>query len=343
MKTLRIGILLTPHFTLNALANFVDVLRLAADDGDGSRPIRCQWHIMSASGHAIAASCGIQVTPTSGLIDCNTLDHIAIIGGLIRGEPAIDAATREYLIKASSTNRGLIGICTGTFVLCRLGLMNKRTCCISWYHYRDFLDEFDDIEPLASELYVVDGARITSSGGVGAALVAAHLVEHHLGDSLAQKALHIMQIDKARPGATLQPAPPLLRDCSEASVTGALLLMEQNLSSPLSISTIARRLSISTRTLQRLFHRHLGHGPLTAYVQLRLRHAQWMLRTQVPIIDAATETGFATAPAFSAAYKRQYGHTPSTARALWPPSTNPSSLARLESDRRIFEVPNRRS
>ena len=59
MKALRVGILLTPNFTLNALANFVDVLRLAADEGDGSKPIRCKWHIMSATGHSIDASCGI--------------------------------------------------------------------------------------------------------------------------------------------------------------------------------------------------------------------------------------------------------------------------------------------
>ncbi len=146
-------------------------------------------------------------------------------------------------------------------------------------------------------------------------------------------------IDKARPGAMLQPAPPLSQECGEATVSGALLLMEQNLNSPLSVSTIARRLNLSTRSLQRSFRKHLGHGPQAAYMRLRLKHALWMLRDRVPIIDAATETGFATAAAFSAAYKREYGHTPSAARGHWPPAANPSLLARLESDRRIFEVP----
>ena len=308
MKTLRVGILLTPDFTLNALANFVDVLRLAADEGDGSRPIRCRWHIMSATSRPISASCGIQVAPTAGLGDPREVDHIAVIGGLLRGEPTIDRATREHLMKASLHPIGLIGICTGTFVLCRLGLMNKKTCCVSWFHYRDFLDEFDDVEPLASELFVVDETRITSSGGVGAALAAAHLVEQHLGQALARKALHIMQIDNARPGAEFQPAPPLARECHEASVNAALLLMEQNLSSPLPVATLAARLGLSTRTLQRLFLQHLGHGPLTAYMHLRLQHAQWMLRAQVPITDAASESGFSTASAFrSVSFRRSVG------------------------------------
>jgi len=38
---LRVGFLLARRFTLCAFANFVDVLRLAADEGDRSRPILC--------------------------------------------------------------------------------------------------------------------------------------------------------------------------------------------------------------------------------------------------------------------------------------------------------------
>jgi transcriptional regulator GlxA family with amidase domain len=338
MKTLRVGIILTPRFTLNAFANFVDVLRLAADEGDGSRPIRCQWHVMSQNGRSLAASCGIEVTPTSALIDPQQLDYIAVIGGIIRGTTNIDTVVRDYLLKASMAGTCLIGICTGSFVLCRLGLMKAKACCISWYHYRDFLEEFEDVGQQAGELYVVDSDRITSSGGVGAALVAAYIVERQLGYSLAQKALHIMQIDKARPGAMLQPAPPLMQHCDEASVNRALLLMEQNLSSPLSISRIAARLCLSTRGLQRQFKMHLGHGPLTAYLHLRLRHAHWMLCARVPIIDAAIETGFANGSQFSAAFKRTYGYAPSDARRHVEFPTSPSALVRMEADRRVFEV-----
>jgi transcriptional regulator GlxA family with amidase domain len=323
---------------MNALANFVDVLRLAADEGDRSRPIRCQWHIMSPTEKPIAASCGIEVTPTSDLIDPRMLDHIAVVGGLIRSIPNGGSLVRDYLLKASAAGTSLIGICTGSFVLCRLGLMKAKTCCISWYHCRDFLEEFDDVVPQVSELYVADGDRITSSGGVGAALVAAHIVERQMGNSLAQKALHIMQIDKARPGATLQPAPPVMPDCKDVTVTRAVLLMEQNLSSPLSILQIATRLHLSTRSLQRSFRRHTGHGPLAVYLRLRLRHAQWMLYARVPIRDVAMETGFANGAHFSAAFKRNYGYPPCDALPHGEGSLGPGALARLETDRRVFDV-----
>ena len=54
---LRIGFLLAPRFTLSAFATFVDVLRLAADDGDGSRPIRCSWKVISTDMAPVPASC----------------------------------------------------------------------------------------------------------------------------------------------------------------------------------------------------------------------------------------------------------------------------------------------
>jgi transcriptional regulator GlxA family with amidase domain len=338
MNTIRAGIILTHRFTLNALANFVDVLRLAADEGDGSRPIRCRWHVMSPTSTPIIASCGIQTSPTSALIDPKSLDYVVVIGGLLRGDGKIDDAIRRYLLRANLSGSRLIGICTGSFVLCRLGLMKDRRCCISWYHNREFRDEFDDIEPITDAVYVVDGDRITCSGGVGASLTAAHLVESHFGHSLAQKALHIMQIDRARPGATLQPAPPLIRVCKDASVTRALIVMEQNLSKPIAISQIAETLHMSTRKLQRLFDKHLGCGPLTAYLHLRLRHAHWMLSGGVPTVDVVLETGFANRSQFSAAFKRVYGLSASEVSHQAALHAGPSALVRLEADRRIFSL-----
>jgi transcriptional regulator GlxA family with amidase domain len=302
---LRVGIVVTAKFTLNALGNFVDVLRLASDDGDRSRPIRCQWHIMSATGAPVKASCGCEINPTSSLIGFGALDYIVVIGGLLyRGQP-IDERVRSYLLAADQEGVSLLGICTGSFVLCRLGLMRDRKCCVSWYHYRDFVREFKDVPAVADELYVVDGNRITSSGGVGAALAAAYLVERHLDSDCARKALHIMQIDKARPGATLQPAPPLTFSGCNDRVTRALLIMEQNISNPIAITQLAARVHTTARTLQRLFKKHVGIGPLAAYLRIRLTHAELKLRDGLHLGMIAAETGFSSASHLSAALTRK--------------------------------------
>jgi transcriptional regulator GlxA family with amidase domain len=306
----------TAQFTLNALGNFVDALRLASDDGDRSRPLRCQWNLMSATQIPLRSSCGFQIAPTATLLDFDQLDYIAVIGGLLhRGRP-IDETLRGYLLRAGKAGIPLVGICTGGFVLCRLGLMTGRKCCISWYHYHDFLEEFDAMVPVADELYVVDGDRITSSGGIGAALTAAHLVERHLDAGSAQKALRIMQIDRARSTATLQPAPPLTFSCDDERVTRALFLMEQNINSPIPIEEMATRLQMSRRQLERVFERQTGLAPRTVYMKLRLKHARWMLRSCKSLAVVAVETGFANSSRLSAALRRTYDTSSSEERAL---------------------------
>jgi len=62
---LRVGFLLTPRFTLTAFAGFIDALRLAADEGDRSRPQRCRWDVLGTEGTPILSSCGTGVLPTA--------------------------------------------------------------------------------------------------------------------------------------------------------------------------------------------------------------------------------------------------------------------------------------
>jgi transcriptional regulator GlxA family with amidase domain len=66
---LRVGIILANNFTLSAFALFIDHLRLAADDGDRSRPMRAQWSIMSSRPDPMRASCGVMTSPTSSFLD----------------------------------------------------------------------------------------------------------------------------------------------------------------------------------------------------------------------------------------------------------------------------------
>ena len=56
---LRVGVILAHHFTLSAFAVFIDHLRLAADEGDRSRPLHVQWSIMASRPESVPASCGV--------------------------------------------------------------------------------------------------------------------------------------------------------------------------------------------------------------------------------------------------------------------------------------------
>jgi transcriptional regulator GlxA family with amidase domain len=330
---------LAHDFTLSAFADFVDVLRLAADDADRSRQVRCQWQVMAATRDPIRASCGLLVSPTSKFVDPVDLDYVVVVGGLLNRHSQLDRPALDYLAQAGRTRVKMVGLCTGSFILCRLGLLEAKKCCISWFHYRDFIDEFSDQVPVADQLYVIDGNRITCPGGAGVVFLAADLISRHLGASTAQKVLHMQQIDRMKPGSTVQPAPPFAVAGDNECISRALLLMEQNLTNPLRIVTIADRVGTSARQLERLFKDVIGCAPQVAYMQLRLKHARWMLGSNLSLASIATDTGFADGAHFGKAFKAMYGINPSEERRRMQMGAHePGEAADVGEDaRRLFD------
>ena len=313
--SLTAGLVLADRFTLAPFALFVDHLRLAGDESDRSRPIRCVWHVMSASEAPARASCGVAVGRTAPLLDPQTLDYVVVVGGLLHTGRGVDATTLDYLRAAAQAGTKLIGLCTGSFVLTRAGLMQGRPVCVSWLHHQDFLREFPGHPVVADRLFLVDGDRITCAGGAGAADLATFLVERHLGHAAAQKSRQVMQLDEARTGEMAQPHPPVGGDVADTRVRRALLLMEQNLSRPLPIAQIAARLELSPRQLERKFHAALGQRPAELYRALRLRYARWLLdTTNRSVTEIALEAGFSDCAHFSRQFKAQHGVAPTLAR-----------------------------
>src|SRR3979411_1656068 len=101
---LRGGVVLPHHFPLSAFAVFIDHLRLAADEGDRSRPLHVQWSIMASRQASVPASCGVLIEPTSGFIQPDLLDYVAVVGGILHAGPQLDEATVRYLREVGATS-----------------------------------------------------------------------------------------------------------------------------------------------------------------------------------------------------------------------------------------------
>src|SRR3546814_14289402 len=85
MPKLRVGFILAPRFTLAAFANFVDAVRLAADDGDRSQQIECEWEVLGEPGEMIESSCGLHVPPWAVIETPERFDYTVVGGGLLPG------------------------------------------------------------------------------------------------------------------------------------------------------------------------------------------------------------------------------------------------------------------
>ncbi len=311
---LRVGFLLAHHFTLSALSLFVDALRLAADEGDRSRPIHCSWSVMSARGEPVRSSCGLHIAPTGAFLDPKDFDYIVVVGGLLKTGDQLDRAALDYLKRAASAGVPLVGVCTGSFILSRAGLMKGRRTCVSWYHLADFETEFPDQSPDADQLFIVDRDRITCAGGSGVADLAAHLIGLHVGPSAAQKSMHVLQMQSARAGSDAQPHASV-GSPNDERVRRAILVMEQHVAEPLTIEAIATKLNLSTRQLERLFHEAMAESPASVYRALRLRYARKLLETtRKSVTEIAVEAGFCDGAHFARQFRSMFGLAPRDAR-----------------------------
>lgn len=308
---LRIGFILAPRFTLCAFANFVDVLRLAADEGDRSRPIHCRWRIISPTGDPIESSCGVRIEPEDRPGDPTRFDYIVVVGGLIGDIEKLHPAHVEFLRQAARLGIPLAGLCTGTFILHRAGLMDGYRACVSWFHRQDFLDQFEGLEPVSDQIFVADRDRLSCSGGASSAQLAAYLVSRHVGQAAALKSLSIMIIDEAMEGERPQPGLPMELQTQDLLVRRALLAMQQHLNAPLSVARIAESLNVSRRGLERHFARQLGITPAEAGKRIRLAHARHLLATtDRSISQVAADTGFCDASHFSRVFRATENATP---------------------------------
>lgn len=170
---------------------------------------------------------------------------MVVVGGLVDEIENLNPDYVQFLRQAARAKVPLVGVCTGTFILHRAGLMHGYRCCVSWFHHDDFLEQFDRIKPVSDRIFVVDRDRLAASGGTSSAHLTAHLVDRHVGRAEATKSLHIMIIDEALKAEKSQPGIPLELTTTDELVRRALLLMQQSMDAPQPVSVIATRMQSS--------------------------------------------------------------------------------------------------
>ncbi len=76
--------------------------------------------------------------PDERLGDPGRFDYLVVVGGLVDEMENLHPDTVQFLGRAAAAGVPLVGVCTGTFVLHRAGLMEGYRACVSWFHHDGF-------------------------------------------------------------------------------------------------------------------------------------------------------------------------------------------------------------
>lgn len=313
---LRVGIVLWPGFPLLSLAGLCDGLRHAADVGDQSRQMRCTWDILGHTGDWVKASCGIRVPVDRSLSQPGTYDYVAVIGGLLSQIQEAPTHYSRFLSDTAQNGVPLIGVCTGSFVLARLGLLKGHAPCLHPFHVADWEALYPDVPFTTNAHFEVSHDRITCPGGISIVELAAELVRRHCGADRAAKVVHQMTVNvQGTPTHVARRHALGYQSNDHEKLRRAMVLMEKNLVTPLEIAVIAKLVDSSSRQLERVFLAELGTTPSEYYRSTRLKYARWLLMTtDLPIVKIADEAGFSDASHFIRHFQQFYGTTPGRLR-----------------------------
>lgn len=303
---------MSPQFTLLAFASFVDCLRLAADESDYSRQIYCQWKIIAPTLDPVFASCGVDIRPQTTLIDPENFDYIVVVGGLVPACLDLPAEVFEYLRRVHDSRVAIIGLCTGSFILGKAGLLDNRRCAVHAEHGDQLKYLFPNSRPETDEMFIEDDGVITCVGGTSSIDFVFSLIEAHCGKARMVKGLTWLLVDKHRPAGHMPKRyHARLSACGNKKVEEAVQLMEQKISNPCSITSLATELNISKREFNRVFTQHAHESPGTFWRKMRLDHGHWLLlNTPKTVTEIALECGFSDGAHFSRWFRKDYDESP---------------------------------
>lgn len=306
---LQLLVLVTPHFNVTATAGFVDPFR-AANYLDGKNHFK--WQFVSEKGGPCPASNGmvLDTAPLSETIKGRR--DLVIVSSSWTPEANRSPQLHAALWRWARQGATLGALDTGAFILAEAGLLTGRRATVHYEHIDAFGEKYPDTE-ISEELFVFDGNRITCAGGSAAVDFALNILRGTHGDALANAAARYLFHQSVRPAGSQQNADPVepLGNTAPRSVRRAILMMEKNLETPLSIAQICARTGISHRQLDRLFRDYVRKTPSLYYRDIRLDRARGLVtQTEMPLAQVALASGFASQVHFSRAYRQRFGLPP---------------------------------
>jgi len=306
-----VGFLLVPGFALMSYTAAVEPLRAA--NLISGRELYRWWHA-APGGKPVMASNGLAIIPDCGTNKEREADMVFVCAG---GNPAIfdDRSVFAWLRRLARKGVTIGGISGGPYVLAKAGLLDQRRATLHWEHLPAFREAFPDVA-LVPSLFEIDGNRITCSGGISALDMMVAIIERDHGRQLAAAVGDWFLHTHIREGFGPQRMDLRYRlGVADEKLLFVLRAMETSIETPQPRAALARSAGISLRQLERLFHRHVGHGIHHHYRWLRLERARQLLReTTLPVLDVALATGFSSSSQFARAYRRSFGEAPSRTR-----------------------------
>ena len=311
----RLVFVLIPRFNMMALTTTIEPLRVANYLTGRSL---YDWSFVAPGGGQIVASNGMTqaALPLPDRVPDNTT---IMVCGSWDSEHYNNPDLFAWLRVQDRRGIRLGAMDISPYILARAGLLKGRRVAILWSFLRAFAEAYPDTKP-EDRLFISDGNRLTIAGGLaGVDAMLADIgtrYDTRLAHEVADHILHFpirdeRESQRSTRGGQHEVVHPILRS--------AIGLMETNVEEPLTIPSVAAKVGVSQRKLERLFVTQVGRSAVAYYRMLRLQHARAMLtNTSLSVREIALACGYGSLSHFAKSFSEQFGKLPREYRNAWP-------------------------
>jgi transcriptional regulator GlxA family with amidase domain len=230
--------------------------------------------------------------------------------------PDVVASALEMVRELAPRARRVASVCTGAFVLARLGLLDGRRATTHWAHCQELASRYPGVSVDPDSLFVQDGRFITGAGISAGIDLGLALVESDYGSDVARRVARWMVVFLQRPGGQAQFS--VWTEAASPVSTGLREILDFVVADPAadhSVAAMADRAAVSERHLMRMFQMQVGMTPARFVERTRLEAAKVLLATG----DHSQETvarraGFGSADTMRRSFRRALGVSPSSYR-----------------------------
>ena len=187
-----------------------------------------------------------------------------------------------------------------------------------WAYAAQLAERYPAVRIDPDVLYVDEGRVLTSAGLAAGVDLCLHLIRRDLGGAAANHAARRMVMPPHRDGGQAQYIERPMPARSGDDLADLRRYLTDELAEPHSLTSMAARARMSSRTLTRRFRAETGLSPTRWLLEQRVQRARDLLdATDLPIAAVAPRCGFGSPLALREQYARRTGTTPGRYREVF--------------------------
>ena len=269
--------------------------------------------LIGLNSKTVVSESGIKFEPEKTIRNAPPLDTLIVPGGKGLREKAINQEIVKWVTKRAKRTRRIASVCTGIYGLAPTGLLDGKRVTTHWRFAADVARCFPRLKVFADAIFIEDGALYTSAGATAGIDLALKLIEEDHSHQAALSVARELVVYSKRLGGQKQYSELLQFQAKSTDEFADLVVwINSNLHLKLSVTDLARKVSLCPRHFSRKFKEQIGCAPAAFLENRRMQEACNRLTTSTESIqNIAVSIGFQSSDVFRRAFERKFGVKPS--------------------------------